>query len=349
MTENKNSIKKANPLIQIYATLSLNEQKIFNYIIYCIRNDMLSKDNKLALSHSQINKFLNQKLNSLQIKSNFKNLQSVVVELGVEVGNRNYDENWELIGLIAHAKSINGIVEIRLEQELIKLVLDPSKFSYTTLDFNIINLAKSRYTIRLYENLRSFMNYKKKYLHFPQIDIFTFKKLMGIDKINTYNQFSSIRRKVIDVAVAEINTITDINIDSYELIKQDRGKSITHIKFHTSFKSNDNFSKEQIMSYENKNFLIFVDDYLPLYANKKEIGKINSHKVIFNAQNNSLTMQDTYGKNTLNPTSRWQILNDCYKNRKKFDWFNEENFTNILHNEYQKEKSEQFQNSMRID
>ena len=56
------SVLKHHDLIQIHSSLGANEQKIFNFIIFCIRYKR-AKNGCINTSHSEINKFVGKKLN----------------------------------------------------------------------------------------------------------------------------------------------------------------------------------------------------------------------------------------------------------------------------------------------
>ena len=73
----KSNVVKNNALIQINANLSMNEQKIFNFILFSVREKKLIK-NTLITSVGEINKFLGVYINHKQIRANFTKMTSSV-------------------------------------------------------------------------------------------------------------------------------------------------------------------------------------------------------------------------------------------------------------------------------
>ena len=52
-----------------------------------------------------------------------------------------------------------------------------------------------------------------------------------------YDNFSNFKRNVLDVAIDEINSVTEFNV-SYDAIREQRKKKVAAIKFHISVKNN---------------------------------------------------------------------------------------------------------------
>jgi len=330
----KSDVVKNNALIQINANLSINEQKIFNFILFCVRENKL-KNNVLLTSVKEINNFIGVYINHKQIRANFKNMIKTIVEVDVL---KNDTVKWEISTLIRKVKYNDGDISILLEEELVKKILNPNRFTH--LNFTLINHFKSKFSIRLYELAMSSMKKDNAYIQLPKFDIDTFKQLMGIDIKNQYTRFAHLKSKVIDKAVSEINETSDITIN-YTLIKS--GNQYSHIKFHTKYKNNNLENNFKAIEFQNPVLLIFTDKYLPKYANKKIVGYINGDKVIFDKKDSSLTLKQNIGDTVLNFGARIDILSKCYDNRETFEWFNKLDFEQILYEEREKNYAEKFQ------
>ena len=59
-------------------------------------------------------------------------------------------------------------------------------------------------------------------------DIDELKHLLMVDGIKSYDDFSLFRKKVLEMALKEINSLTDLNV-SFETIK--RGRKVEKVKF----------------------------------------------------------------------------------------------------------------------
>ena len=330
----KSKVVKNNALIQINANLSVNEQKIFNFILFNVREKKL-KNNTLLTSVSEINRFIGAYINHKHIRTNFTNMMNTIVEVDFL---KNDSVVWELSHILRQVKYDNGTISILLEDELIKNILEPTRF--TKLDFRLINKFKSKFSISLYELAMSYISKDCSYVQLPKFDIDTFKMLMGVDIEKQYTRFAHLKSKVIDKAVSEINDISNISID-YTLTKS--GTKYTHIKFHTKYKK-DNLEKifKYNDFYNSNELLTFIDSYLPKYANNKVVGSLNGDNIIYSKKNNSLTLKQTIGDTILNQDAKMDILSKCYENREQFEWFEKSNFEQILHHEKEKLYSDNF-------
>lgn len=132
-----------------------------------------------------------------------------------------------------HIKPRSGKLQVRFDDDMIPFLLElKEKFT----QFHLIHTLamKSKYSIRLYELLKS---YEK--LGQVRFDLQRFKELVGIDYLNWYD----IRRFVLETAKKEINALSDIEI-SYTPAK--KGKAVASILFDINAKPKD--SDTQILT-----------------------------------------------------------------------------------------------------
>jgi plasmid replication initiation protein len=94
---------------------------------------------------------------------------------------------------------------------------------------------KSRYSIRLFEILKSY-----EFRHGCELDVEDLKALMCAEH---YTRFQDFRRKVIETAVKEINELSDINV-TYEFLK--KGRKFSTIYFRIKAKG----AQERLKTYE---------------------------------------------------------------------------------------------------
>jgi len=340
------SISKHHDLVQVYYENStLNEEKIFNFLIYAIKNNKMV-DNKFTTSHKEINNFLGFTINNQNLKNIFINMMKIILEVALLHKKKS---SYKLTHFIKEVDYIGGNIIIELSTQYITMVLN-DKDSYCTLNFALINNFKSKYTIRLYENIIRYTAKKKydnyhakkesgKYSHLPRMKIETFKKLMGITE-DKYQRITHLKRSVIDIAVKEINSKTDIKI-SYEFFKS--GTIYEDILFHSEYTDKAKKIIDSAFFSSNEKLLDFIDIFLPKYADKKVVGFIDNKEVYFHKINNhgakKLTFQDKYGETILAMNISIEILTSCYHNRAKFKWFNKLKYEEFLY--FQKEKKYQ--------
>jgi len=156
---------------------------------------------------------------------NYANIKAVLKQLRdksmwLDMG----DGSETLVGWLSRV-TINrrsGTVQIRIEDILAPFLFDLGK---KFMEYQLIQILgmKSAYSIRIYELLKSYAFQKTK-----TFDIDELKHLLMVDTIESYKSFPNFRRKVLEIAIKEINELTDLTI-YFETIK--KGRKIGKIKF----------------------------------------------------------------------------------------------------------------------
>ena len=142
-------------------------------------------------------------------------------------------------------------VTVNLQEELIPH-LEKNDTLYTTYPLMYILPMKSKYSIRLYELLRSYLNLRQWRFSIEKIH-------MQLCLPASYEKFQNFRRAFIEPAVKEINGFSDILVE-YEFIKT--GRNYTHIEF--KFKSKN----EKLKVITENDIRIELDGQTKLYYEK---------------------------------------------------------------------------------
>ncbi len=125
-------------------------------------------------------------------------------------------------------------VSIRFDKDL-KPYLLQLRNNFTIYQLENILLMKSKYSIRLYELLKSYLYYGE-YI----ADLETLKKQL---QSAGYKRFNNFRLYVLEVATKEINQFTDLKV-SYEPIRE--GRSVSYIRFYIKSKECIDYTKTMI-------------------------------------------------------------------------------------------------------
>jgi len=224
LQENRSyNVVKSNDIIQKSRyNLSLQEQKIILYLISKIKPE----DDDFRLYEFQIKEFCEVCGIKVISGGNYAMLKEVIKKLSDK-------SNWAIIKdekgkecetllrwiekPFIYEKS--GIIKIRLDKEM-KPYLLKLKEKFTVYSLYFILAMKSKYSIRLYEILKSYQT-------LGQCE-FTIENLKEILTAQTYSVFADFRVKVLNIATQEINDYSDILV-SYELEK--KGRKFHKIKF----------------------------------------------------------------------------------------------------------------------
>lgn len=116
----------------------------------------------------------------------------------------------------------SGIAHVELDRDMVPYLFDlGQKFTQYQL-YNILAM-KSAFAVRIYELMKSYAFQKSKIFEVDEL-----KRLLMVDDVKSYKDFSLFRAKVLEKAQEEINELTDINI-SFEPIT--KGRKVIKVKF----------------------------------------------------------------------------------------------------------------------
>ena len=326
-------VNKPHALIQIYTELEVTEQKIFNFIIFSVLNKNINKDNEIIASNKELNDFIGTKLHSSRLKKHLENLMSVIVEVDIF---KNDKDDWTLVHLVRSAKKNKGLLTFQIENNLKDNILNTERFA--KLDFTYINSLKSKYSIRLYENCVRYLC-NNRFIQLPELEILEFRKLLGISE-NQYLNFPSLRTKVIDKAINEINSTGDVTI-TYKTKKI--GQKVTHIKFETYYNNANDLPMLNVLGITYSLDLDIFRQYIHKFADKQIVDKLNNQNVFYSKKYNEFFIIGVYGETILNPNTSAQVIGNCFKNREKLDWFKPEYFENMLRKARRIKNQERFE------
>lgn len=156
--------------------------------------------------------------NYSDIKATLKRLRDKSMWLTMENGSET------LVGWLSRVtvNKKSGIVQIRLDDILVPFLFD-LKQRFT--EYRLIQILgmKSAYSVRLYELMKSYAHQKSKTFGMDEL-----KHLLMVDGIESYNRFPDFRRYVLEIALKEINSLTDLTV-SFETIK--KGRKVEKVKF----------------------------------------------------------------------------------------------------------------------
>lgn len=226
MNTNKLELKKHSAIIQMSNKVTLQQRKVFNVLLYLART--ILKDNKpdcIFKSNLENIKRLAgiNSTNNTQLKDALNRLTEIKIEYNIF--NKDKKKVWGKFVLLAGAEISDGIVKFGFAPQIYETILRPEL--YAILDLNIIKGLESKHAIALYELARDYIK-----AEIPTISIENLKNFFGINN-NQYKNCAHLKEKIVDIAINEINSKTDINI-RYETISQ--GRKIIAFKFYTNKK-----------------------------------------------------------------------------------------------------------------
>jgi len=216
-------VVKQNDLIQKSRyNLSMQEQKIVLYLITKVKPE----DTDLHLYEFKIKDFCEICGIDMTSGKNYTMLKDTIKKLAdksnwITIKTENGGEIETLLRWIEkpYIDKKSGTIKIRLDRDMKPFLLE-LKERFTVYNLYYTLAMKSKYSIRLYEILKSY-----EFQRSCTFEIDEFKMMLCAE---TYKLFGHLKEKVLDISLREINDFGDI-IVTYELKK--KGRKINTITF----------------------------------------------------------------------------------------------------------------------
>ena len=221
-------VRKANELIQMSRfSLSALQQKMILYLISQVKPD----DKEFKEYVFSIKDFC--KICGIDYKSggNYSELKEQIKKIADKSSWIELNDDEEtLVRWIEkpYIKKNSGIIKIRLDEDL-KPYLLSLRANYTSYDIIYTLSFKSKYSIRLYELVKS-IHYNELEEYNRTFKLEEIKRALGAENYKTYQHF---KVKALEKAINEINMYSD-KIIRYET-KRER-KKVTHIILYVATK-----------------------------------------------------------------------------------------------------------------
>lgn len=213
-------VVKANEIIQkAKYDLNISELKILNYIFSMVRpTDQVGQAYKFSVKEfcevCGLDPTSGTHYNNC--KKYLKGLRDKSFWLMEEDGTQT------TVGWLSKASVIphNGTIEVKLDEDLSKYIINLVDTPYTQYELICTLPMRSQYSFKLFELLSSYA--------FREKVTFSIEELQDILIVHNYKSYKDLRVRVIEPAIKEINSYTDIEVSWYPVKK---GKKVIQITF----------------------------------------------------------------------------------------------------------------------
>jgi len=219
--------------------MNLEQQKTFLGLIYVARAALRHNPEQWVFSvlHHEFSK-----LCGLRDKSVDDFIENVEVLMDVKARLNYLNKRDQVVknstNLVGDIKSIpfrqnRSLIEFSFPKTIWNLIKDPD--IYVTLGMQSINSIRAcKYSIPIYSFCRNYMSADNRHIAPPEMTPEFFRDFLHLES-DGYANFGNVKKKVIEPAMAELNKISEINI---ECEYRSQGKKVVGIKFRPSFKKN---------------------------------------------------------------------------------------------------------------
>lgn len=224
-------IHKPKPLIYISNDLTQRERLIFNFLIKLVNTQNKEENPKYVFRVGNIKNICNIR--------DFEAIRAILYNLFETNLEIDLLKNKRKLKIMKNISMKKSEVSITFSNEFIELF---KINSYANIDIKEqTKLAKSKYSIIIYEMIKDYYRINNSFVQIPHIEINTFKNLMGFKNISNYD----LKKIVLEKIIVDINKNTNFNF-TYKFLNKIGSKKPTHIEL--------KFSKEKsiIPKIENK-------------------------------------------------------------------------------------------------
>ena len=224
--EKINEVIKASPAIQIQSKISLLQRRAWNVLLANAYNELPDKDIHTVSVSELAAKLGFDSGNHNYLKEVLESLGDCKVEWNLL--NKDNKKEWGFAVLLASADIKDGICTYGFAPHLRLKLYNPRM--YTRLNLSLQNRFKSQYALVLWEICFDYYDTTREQGETPFISLEVFRELMGVES-DEYVLFKAFNRKVIKVAIGEINNLTEYHVEvEYKRIS----RKIAELKFHIS-------------------------------------------------------------------------------------------------------------------
>lgn len=242
--------KKHVATVHCSGSLSLLQRKISNALLYYAYHDLAIKETH-QISIKELCRLIGTSTHNYDaLKQALKGLIATVIEWNI-VDEFSKEEDWSASSILASVRIKSAICSYSYSAKMRELLSCPTMYAKINLDMQ--SKFNSNYGLALYENC-------VRYRSLPctkWFDMDLFRKLMGIGE-GKYLIFRDLKRRVLDKAVFEVNTYSDLYIEP-EMIKN--GRKIIKIRF----KIEERIKKGPLGERFNTEHSEFVEKLVELY------------------------------------------------------------------------------------
>lgn len=204
--EGKNlELKKHVNAIHCSNNLTLVQRKLFNALLFNAYPELPHKQKFQIKGKDLCNLIGYNSKDTGKLKTALLGLITIAIEWNVIGSSTGQEKKWRASSILASAELSEGLCVYEYSQIMKDFLYQPE--IYGRINIELVSKFKSSYGLALYENCVRYQGLAQT----PWFPLEIFKKLMGVfgDK---YTVFKDFKKRVLDIAVNEINTLSPITI-----------------------------------------------------------------------------------------------------------------------------------------
>lgn len=214
-------LKKHVNAIHCSNNLALIQRKLFNALLFNAYPELPHKA-RFQIKARDLCNLIGYNSNDYgKLKKALVGLITIAIEWNVIDSSTGQEKQWKASSILASAELSGGICLYEYSHVMKELLYQPE--IYGRINMELVAKFKSSYGLALYENCIRYQGLPQT----PWFAVESFRKLMGVIE-EKYTAFKDFKKRVLNIAVDEVNTISPIFI-SPEIERQNQ--KVTNIRF----------------------------------------------------------------------------------------------------------------------
>ena len=214
-------LRKSSLLVDV-SDVGLLARRILNGVYFIAQHDPDAESHTHDLRYFKWLINYSNSNNNTHLKRVIREAQKSAVQVNVIDSLNPQEDNWVSVPMLGAAGIRKGQITFKIPSELRGQLRDPER--YSLLSMRILAGFSSIYALDLYERLSIYKGVGSS----PWWQIDEFRGLIKVDGLKSANDFRYFRRDIIQPAIDQINSISDIEV-SLELKRT--GRFYSHLRF----------------------------------------------------------------------------------------------------------------------
>jgi hypothetical protein len=208
VVKDKQEVVKHSAAIQIQNSITLLQRRAWNVLLANAYDELPTQETHRVKVMDLMEKLEFDSKNDEYLKKTLRDLVGCKVEWNVLSKDNKWE--WGVTTLLAEARISEGVCTYAYGPMLRERLHNPN--IYARISLSMQNKFDSKHALALWELCLDYLDKGQNYGETPFIPLVRFRKLMGITD-EMYPQFKLLNHWVIKEPLAEINSVTDFQVD----------------------------------------------------------------------------------------------------------------------------------------
>jgi hypothetical protein len=223
--QSRKEVIKHSAAVQIQNNITLLQRRAWNVLLANAYDELPTEEEHRIAIRDLVKVLEYGGHNDAYLKEALEALVSCKVKWNILAKDNQWE--WGVMTLLAQATISRGVCTYAYSPELRRRLHNPTM--YARISLSMQNKFGSKYAQALWELCVDYLGTARQHGETPYIPVERYRDIMGISA-EQYPQFKEFNRRVIKEPVAEINRVTDFQVEA-DYQRKGRGDKVVAVKF----------------------------------------------------------------------------------------------------------------------